>query len=390
MLYLSTLSLILLLVGIFTSKELIEAGQLLFFFTALKCIYDNFKSKTLALPKSAYWMLGFIAIALISIWINAEDIPRPSINRAKLKYPLYGVLGIYVFRCWLREANVSTKKWVANLFLSSVLISSLYGIAIFFIENQIRMNGLVYISRQAYASSFFLIILFASLLYKEKLKDFLNYHFAVITFIFTFVGMLLTFSRAPMFSFILALPVALFFYKRKIAYITGTIALGLFLAAVGYYFVGSKNTDARFLITKVNQSDAERKSVWLTAYYAIKERPLLGWGYFNLKKQMKRIKEQYDLPEKDFFESHSHNNFLEITASAGFIGLIPFLGWLFCWIRETFRHTWGRRIFVPFGVVFLLTSQVEVTIIDSHLSTFIYLIYAFSSALYEKRDEIMA
>lgn len=389
MLYLSTLSLTLLLVGVFTYKELIEAGQLLFFFAALKCLYDNFKSKTLAIPKSAFWMLAFIAIALISIWINAEDIPRPSINRAKLKYPLYGVLGIYIFRYWLAKASINTKKWVANLFLASVLISSIYGIAIFFIENQPRMNGLIYVSRQAYASSFFLIILFSALLYKEKLKGFFNYPFAVITFIFTFVGMLLTFSRAPMFSFILAIPVALFFYKRKIAYITGAIALGLFLTAVGYYFVGSKNTDARFLITKVNHSDNQRRSVYLTAYYAIQERPLLGWGYFNLKKQMKRIKEQYDLPEKDFFESHSHNNFLEITASAGFIGLIPFLGWLFCWIRETFRHTWGRRIFVPFGVVFLLTSQVEVTIIDSHLSTFIYLIYAFSSALFEKCDEII-
>src|SRR5690606_24654121 len=147
------------------------------------------------------------------------------------------------------------------------------------------------------------IILFSALLYREKLKNFLNMPFAVATLIITFLAMTLTFSRAPMFSFLCAIPLSLFFFKRKIAYIFGALVLTMGLVVAGFYFVGEGNTGVRFLITKENKSDQLRKSVWLTGIYAIKERPLLGLGYFNLKKQMKRIKEQYDLPEKDFFET---------------------------------------------------------------------------------------
>ena len=386
MLHISTIALTVILAGLFTSKELIEAGQLLFFISTLKCIYDNYKNRTLALPKSAYWMLGLLAISLVSIWVNSGDIPHPSNNRDKLKFPLMGVLGIYFFRYWLSTASDQVKKWVLNIFFASVIFSSAYGIFIFFSKDQSRLFGLLHTSKQAYCSSFFLILTLSALLFRDKLRHFLNSPIALVTLLITFFAMLLTFSRAPMLSFLSAIPLALFFYKKKLAYITGSISVLIALTFVGYYLYGKTNTGYRFLITKENGSDSERKAIWKAAVIAIKERPIFGWGYFNFKKQLPRIKKEHNLDAIKLHETHAHNNFLEITADTGFLGLIVFLGWLFYWIKETFSHTWGRRIFVPFGMVFLMTSQVDVSIIDSHMSTFIYLIYAFSSVLYEREN----
>lgn len=384
MIYLSTSALILLLIGIFTSKELIEVGQLLFFISSLKIIYDAFKQKQLALPKSAYWLIAFILIALISILVNDDVIPRASINRAKLKQPLFGVLGIYFFRYWIKESSDVIKKWTLNFFLASVCISAVHGIFTYFVDNQQRMNGLIYTSKYAYASSFFLILLFTILLHREKFKNILFLPLAYIAFFLNFVAMTLTFSRAPMFCFLCAIPIALYFVRKKMAVMMGLVALILSLTAVSYYFLGKQNTEMRFLITKQNISDFQRVSVWQSAVIAIKERPITGWGYSNFKTQMERIKNQYDLGEKNFVDSHSHNNLLEVAAGTGLIGLFIFCGWLVSWIFETFKNPNLRPFLVPFGAVFLVTGQVEVTIIDSHLAVFIYLVYSLGSSYSKK------
>lgn len=387
MIYLSTSALIFLLIGIFTSKELIEVGQLLFFISSLKIIYDAFKKKQLALPRSAYWLIAFILIAFISILVNDDVIPRASINRSKLKQPLFGVMGIYFFRYWIKESSDVIKRWTLNCFLASVSISAIHGIFTYFVNNQQRMNGLIYTSKYAYASSFFLILLFTILLYRQKFKNILYLPLAYVTFILNFVAMTLTFSRAPMFCFLCAIPIALYFFRKKIAMRMGLVALIISLTAVSYYFTGKENTEMRFLITKQNISDFQRVSVWQSAVIAIKEKPILGWGYSNFKTQMERIKNQYDLGEKNFVDSHSHNNFLEVAAGTGLVGLFFFCGWLILWIFETFKNSNIRPFIIPFGAIFLVTGQVEVTIIDSHLAVFIYLIYSLGSSYSKKIDD---
>lgn len=382
MIYLSTLALIFLLVGLFTSKELIEVGQFLFFFVSLKCLFDNYKAKTLKLPKSAYWLIAFIFIALISIWINADIIPRPSINRAKLKYPLLGVLGIYFFRYWIKESSDKIKKIVINIFLVSVSFSSLYGIINYYIENQQRMNGLIFIMKQGYGSSLLLILLLGLLLNIKKFKHLYDFKLGLFTFIITFIAMFLTYTRGAMLGFLCSVPVLLYFYNKKVAYIFGSICLMLSLVMSGYYLLGKENTELRFLVTKENNSDSMRRSVWLSALYAIKERPIMGLGYNNFKHHMKRIKDEYNLPRKDFVDSHAHNNFLEIASGSGLVGLFIFMGWLITWAIESMKTYWGRALIAPFGIVFFISGQFEVTIIDSHLSALIYIIYSITSVLF--------
>ena len=380
MIHLFTAALIFLSVGIFTSQELIEVGQFLFFFTCLKGLFHSYQEKALKLPKSAYWLMAFIAVALISLWVNDDIIIRASINRAKLKYPLYGVLGIYFFRYWIREASDKAKKFFFNTLLIAISISSLYGIIDYYLENLKRVNGLIYTMKQGYGSALFLILLLGILLHKKYFERFYTLRLAQFTFIITFVAMFLTYTRGAMLGFLCGIPVLLYYYHKKTAYILGSICLVLSLTMTGYYLFGQQNTKLRFLVTKENNSDSMRRSVWLSALYAVKERPFFGLGYYNLKDHMERIKKDYDLPRQDLVDSHAHNNFLEIASGTGIIGLVFFLGWLISWARETSQTYFGKRLIIPFGLVFLITGMFEVTIADSHLAALIYLIYSLDAS----------
>lgn len=390
MIYLTTAALTILLIGIFTSKELIEVGQFLFFISSLKCLYDSFKNKTLALPKSAYWLLAFIVIALISIWVNDDIIQRASINRARLKYPLLGVLGIYFFRYWIKESSDQIKKWVLNLFLISVIVSSLYGIVTFFTEDLRRINGLIYTMKQGYGSAMFLILLLGLILHREKLKNILNLRLAALTFFITFVAMFMTYTRGAMLGFLCGVPVVLLFYKKKLAYTFGSMALILGLGMTSYYFFGSENSRLRFLTTKENNSDTNRINIWKASLYAIKERPLLGLGYYNFKPHVERIRKEYKLPEIRVNEPHAHNNFLEIASGTGLIGFFAFMGWLISWGITAFKTHWMRAFILPFGVVFVVSGMFETTIIDSHLSVLIYLSYSINSFILKKTNDTIS
>lgn len=390
MIYLSTIGLTFLLTGIFTSRPLIELGQLLLIIPMIKCLWDSYKQKNLGLPTSAYWLLAFIVIALISLWVNADDVQKMSNVRSKLKYPLYGVIGIYFLRYWVRESSDQIKKWVLNIFLVSVLFSSIYGIVTYFLDDLHRLNGLIYTSKQAYGSLYFLAILFGVLLHHKKFQNILSTRFALLTFTVCLIAMIMTYARGAVLGLLISMPISLFFYRKKIAYIMGATSILVALIMGGYYFFGKTNTSFRFLITKTNNSDSMRKSIWLASVMAIKERPLLGWGYFNFKHQVERIKNQYDLPRKDFVDSHSHNNFLEIAAGTGLFGLFAFLGWFFSWGLESFKSPWRRALIIPFWVSFFITSQVDMTIIDYHLSALIYFIYSFSSIQFKKFDDTQA
>ena|SRR5690554_5141759 len=380
MIYFSTAALTILLVGIFTSKQLIEVGQLLFFIACLKCLYDSFKSKSLALPKSAYWLLAFIGIALLSIIVNDDIISRPSINRARLKYPLLGVLGIYFFRYWIEKSNDLTKKWVLNLFFISVIVSSIYGIVTFFTHDLRRINGLIYTMKQGYGSAMFLILLLGLIIHRKHFQKWLNLKLCYTTFAITFIAMTMTFTRGAMLGFLCGVPVLLYFYRKRAALIFGSISLILVFTMGGYYLFGKKNTNIRFLVTKENTSDSNRKNIFKAALYAVKEKPLLGLGYYNFKPHVQRIREDYNLPPIRITEAHAHNNFLEIASGTGLIGLFAFVGWLTSWAIYSFKSYWGKALIIPFGVVFIISGMFELTIIDSHLSALIYIIYSISSS----------
>jgi O-antigen ligase len=381
MIKLTSASLFFLAAGILTSVTILSAYQVLFTVAVIYFSFKAFKENNLALPRSAYWLLAFTLVALISTIINFDLIPKPSKNFGRLKYFLYGVGGIFVFKYWLKEASDKIKKAITSTFLLSVVVGGLYVIGYYIVvKDDARGRPLTETMRYGYGSAMLLLTLLSAYLHKEKVKNWIEPKFILPAIIIGFAGMFLTYTRGAFLAFLCGLPFALYFYRKKMVIVGLSITLLIGGVMGGFYLFGTKtNVNFRMLSTKGFGSDEIRMSQWQSALYAIKEKPVLGWGFSNFSTQVERIKNTYDLGAKNYVDAHSHNLFLEIGAGTGLIGLFFFLGWLISWAVESFKKGGlTRAMIVPFGVAFVVGSQFEVTM-DANNASMIFAVYALSS-----------
>lgn len=386
MIKLTSASLFFLAAGILTSVTILSAYQVLFTVAVAYYSYKSIQDKNLTLPKSAYWLLAFTLVAFISTVMNFDLIPKPSKNFGRLKYFLYGVGGIFVFKYWLKDASDKIKKAITSTFLLSVVVGGLYVIGYYIVvKDDPRGRPLTETMRYGYGSSMLLLTLLSAYLHKEKIKNWIEPKFILPAIIIGFTGMFLTYTRGAFLAFLCGLPFALYFYRKKMVIVGLCITLLIGGVMGGFYLFGTKtNVNFRMLSTKGFGSDEIRMSQWQSALYAIKEKPVLGWGFSNFSTQVERIKNTYDLGAKNYVDAHSHNLFLEIGAGTGLIGLFFFLGWLISWALESFKKgELTRAMIVPFGVAFVVGSQFEVTF-DANNASMIFAVYALSSAVLPK------
>jgi O-antigen ligase len=325
-------------------------------------------------------LLAFAAVALLSLVLNYELIPRPSKNFGRLKYFLYGVGGIFVLRVWFKEASEKSKQLIIDTFFVSIVIAGAYATYEFISGDDDRAKGLTDTMRYGYGSAMMLLALLSSILHRK-----VSYKKAIPVLLVGFLGMYLTYTRGALLGFMCGLPFVLYFYKPKLGLTLGGVAILGVLGMVGIYLFGSGKHESRFLVNKNNASDVIRRSQWKAAIIATKEKPILGYGLSNFHSQLKRIKNEYDLDAKEYNDAHSHNLFLEIASGTGLIGLLFFLGWVISWAWESFRAGGlTRAVVVPFGVAFVISSQFEVTF-DANNACMIFFMYAMSTAAISKK-----
>ena len=370
--------------GILTSVTVLSAYQILFSIPLAYYLFLAVKDKEFKLPTSGWFLLAFTAIALLSLVVNFELIPKPSKNFGRLKYFVFGFGGIFVLQAWLKDVSDKTKKILVNTFFLSIVIAAIY--AVTHIKDG-RAKGLTDTMRYGYGSGMFLLTLLSAILHHDKIKSWFNWKLALPAFIIGFAGMYFTYARGALLGFLCGLPFVIYFFRAKLGLIIGGLALVGVLGLGTVYLFGTapEGTQSRFLMNKNNGSDHIRRSQWKAAVIATKEKPLLGWGLSNFHSQLKRIKNDYDLDAKFYNDAHSHNIYLEIASGTGLIGLIAFLGWLLCWAWESFKAGGlTRALIVPFGVAFVTSSVFEVTF-DANNASMIFFLYALSSSLLPNR-----
>lgn len=366
--------------GYLTSVSILSGYQVLITIPLIFYTYKAFKTYTFTLPKSGLWLLGFTIIASISLFMNLDVIPKPSKNFGRLKYFLIGITSIWVLKDWIISSSSNVKKFILNTFFTSVIIAGGYAIYTYTFNGVPRAHVLTETMRYGYGSGMILLILLGMILHREKFQNILTTPLAITAFIVGFTGMYLTYTRGALLGFLCGFPFVIFYYKRKLGYILGGLSIGVVIILAGFYLFGSGQYKSRFLVSKNNKSDSIRKSQWQAAIIAIKERPLFGWGLSNFHSQLKRIKEDHDLAAKDYNDAHSHNLFLEIGSGTGLIGLLLFLGWIFTWAGEIFKHGGIlRALIIPYGVAFVVSSQFEVTF-DANNASVIFFLYSLSMA----------
>lgn len=366
--------------GIFTSVTILSAYQVLIVIPMVYFTYFSIKNKELKLPVSSWFLLAFAATALLSLTLNYDLLPNPSKNFGRVKYFLYGVAGIFVFRVWIKEASNKAKKILMYAFYASVTVAAIYSMYYVTIASDGRAKGLTETMRYGYGSAMSMIIVLSAILHRGKLGHWFNWKAAIGILFLGLTGMYLTYTRGALLGLMCGMPFVLYFFRPKLGLILGGLITAGIVALGLFYLFGTSKYESRFLSNRANGADHIRSSQWKAAVIAIKERPLLGWGLSNFHSQLKRIKYQYDLDAKEYHDAHAHNLFLEIGAGTGLVGLILFLGWVLSWAVEAFKAGGLYRILIiPFGVVFVVSSQFEVTF-DAMNATMIFFLYSMSTA----------
>ncbi len=376
---LTTASYFFLALGIFTSVTILGAYQILYMIPIAYYTFMAFKNKDFRLPRSAWFLLAFMAVALLSLVVNYELLPRPGKNFGRLKYYLFGFSGIFVLRVWLKDASDKTKTFLVNTFLVAIAVAGIYASYTYFTNDRGRARGFTDTLRYGYGSGMILLTLLGCILHRHRLSSWFNWRLGIVAFVCGFCGLYLSYTRGALLGFLCGLPFVLYYYRAKLGLTLGGLSLAAVVGLAAFYFFGTGNYNSRFLMNKDNNSDHIRKSQWQAAIIAVKEKPILGYGLSNYHSQLKRIKDQFDLNAKHYNDAHSHNLFLEVASGTGIIGFIIFLGWVISWALEVFRAKGlVRALIIPFGVAFVSSSQFEVTF-DANNASMIFFIYALSS-----------
>lgn len=366
--------------GIFTSVSILSAYQVLIAIPMFYYLFKAYQDKSHSLPVSGWFLLMFAAIAVISLIVNFEHVPKPTKNFGRVKYFLFGVVGIYVYQYWLPAASEKAKRILYYTFLLGITVAGIYTVGRFFFSGLTRAKPLTETMRYGYGSAMALLVLLSATLNHKKLGSWFNWKLAIPVFIIGFAGMYVTYTRGALLGFLCGLPFVLYYFKPKLGLTLGSLALLAVLGLGINYLFGSGNSGSRFLVNKNNPSDIVRRSQWKAAIIATKEKPMLGWGLSNFHSQLKRIKNQYNLDAKHYDDAHSHNLFLEIASGTGLIGLFFFLGWLVSWAVEIFKGPLIlKALVVPYAAALVVSSQFEVTF-DANNASVIFFIYPLSSA----------
>lgn len=143
-------------------------------------------------------------------------------------------------------------------------------------------------------------------------------------------------SAGSLFSFFAALITVLAISKKWKLLVPVSVVLVLLAAAFLALPVGKGSTvEAQ----KANTWQL-RKTIWGVGWRVIAERPVTGHGLVDLGDAYRRNREEWDLardPWGAWNYGHLHNNFLQVAAISGLVGLAAFVFLLFSVLRIGLR-----------------------------------------------------
>lgn len=200
--------------------------------------------------------------------------------------------------------------------------------------------------------------------FEKRLKEVAS--FAVVSVL---VGLLCNKSRGAWLTELIVVPVATFRYlKQNKRYLIVVIAL--FLGIVG--FMASNPTYVHrvksITNTTTDGSNTGRIWTWKSAKEMVRDHPGtgVGIGRFRVKyiEKYKSEQEKQNLP-------HAHNNFLQVSAESGFIGLAGFLYFAAYYLYRSIqsysknKNPYDILYFTTFFGYICLFGQIEYSLGDS-------------------------
>lgn len=135
-----------------------------------------------------------------------------------------------------------------------------------------------------------------------------------------FMGLLLNATRGAWLALGITLPIVAILYDRSSKKMLFLIAL---IAATSVIFLSTPHLQKRAesITSSTFQSNTERLLMWKSAYNMFKDNPIVGVGIGQYAPEYLK---EYRLPESKEIQNHCHNNFLQMLAENGIVGLLAF------------------------------------------------------------------
>lgn len=291
-------------------------------------------------------LFPFLAFYLVSILISAVS-ARHGWLAVKAFYFQCILTGAYLVSCELTDTE---KETLINTLLPAVLITGIYGIFQHFGLDLIKWlsdyGGRPFSSfgNPNFYAGYLVLVIPLALLRAVFLKGSIRYLWAAACLLSLLnllwsrtAGAWIAFAASMIYSLSLSAVFAQDPKKR-----TRLLASGLAVAAIALIIAGSRfyKQPGGYFDGKAN-SVTERVFKWRTALEMIKQYPVTGVGAGNLKvnyalyQAKVRDKAGYEL--RSTSESNVHNEYLQVFAETGLLGLLGFLGIFIFYFSDILR-----------------------------------------------------
>lgn len=378
------MSLFFLAVGALTSISILSLSHV---FMILPALYFIPKANYKNYPKSAWALLAFAIVLVLSVVVNQDIIANGYKNISKTKYFFIGFLSIaplsWYFRKHLTEKKLSVLLYALLIAATLSTISGLVGkfTGVNFITGKVplvldRNSGMMgMVMNYAHNMVFFLLVLLNLLLNKEKTQKYINSNFLISVFLINLIGFYFSYTRGAWLGFLVAIP---FLFIKKPKLFAGIVLFGCIGGYIMYSTAGNS--------VQRSSSEEQRIDLWKASLHAFKSRPILGYGYLNFEPHSIAIKTELNLPTATHIRGQSHSNFFEILATSGIVGIVILLFWKFFWCIELLKRKDSMAILgVALWVGFLTGGLTQSTIA---LGVNLFVIIACYSLLIFKKKEV--
>ncbi len=168
------------------------------------------------------------------------------------------------------------------------------------------------------------------------------------------VNLVLTYSRGGWLAFLLTAGLSLLFCFRK----KECMVMGAFLFFMVFSLMAFSVVRERFFLIFQSGGDASRYRLWTGAWAMFNDSPLIGTGvglFMDRLREYSKLKAQY-----------AHNNYVQILAETGVLGLGGFLWFIGELVLGAYRRLKSEKDLVFTGVFLSLTAFLIHGFFDVH------------------------
>jgi len=216
-------------------------------------------------------------------------------------------------------------KEVVWLLLGVTGLVSLYGIIVYLggLEERASATFSIYMT----TGGILMMVDLAAIALLLNLKRRTELAAAGVVVVLVSACLAVTYTRSAWMGLLVGLLLMAILRHRKVLFLFLLLAVLIPFAPKGIKARAASIVDPR------DPTNRERVLMWQAGWRMLHDRPVLGLGPIDMKEPYQR----YKLPEAREAVGHLHNNFVQVAATMGALGLLAFLYWIFAMLKSQVR-----------------------------------------------------